>query len=62
METTDREPKVGDMVFAWDVLEPKCEVTCGILNNIEPDNKYGYKYWMSNTGYKHCSLKNPLIK
>lgn len=59
MENTDREPEIGDMVFAWD-NEGNISVDCGFLisRNIEGTrNQIEGRGW-----YSHCSLKNPLIK
>lgn len=59
MENTDREPKIGDMVFAWDDENPTV-VICGKLNRIV--DSYN-KYEVEDDGlFKHCSLKNPLVK
>ena len=54
----DREPKIGDMVFAWSDL--KYGFVYGELQLIESS---GYPYIVKyHGGFKHCSLKNPLIK
>ena len=54
----DREPQIGDMVYAWSDL--KHGFVYGELQLIESS---GYPYIVKyHGGFKHCSLKNPLIK
>ena len=64
MENTDREPKIGDMCFFWDNLE-KNVLAFGILSSINKESNAPYRInYLDGTlfGFKHCSLKNPLIK
>ena len=57
----DREPQIGDMVFAWDDLDEQY-VSFGKLSNIA-DDKFPYFIDIPTpAGFKHCSLKNPLEK
>ena len=56
----DREPQVGDMVFAWDV-ENTNMVHCAELLSIDLDENYPYTL-KNGDCFNFCSLKNPLIK
>ena len=59
MENTDREPQIGDMVFAWNE-----DNMLDIVHDIYTAYGTGMKrvYKVGGKVYKHCSLKNPLIK
>ena len=57
----DREPQIGDMCFFWDVENPKV-VACGELGIVYPTPEIKYVPRNNYRFYKHCSLKNPLIK
>lgn len=56
----DREPEIGDMVYAWDDKKPNY-VICGILHGIYPMGNLPYAIYGKGC-HKYCSLKNPLIK
>ena len=55
----DREPQIGDMVFAWNE-ENFSDLTHDIYVSYGTGIKRVYK--VGNKVFKHCSLKNPLIK
>lgn len=64
METTDREPEIGDMCFFWDNLD-KNVLAFGRLENINKEANAPFRLnYIDGAlfGFKHCSLKNPLIK
>lgn len=60
METTDREPKVGDMCYFWDFDNPSY-VFCGKLVSIGDDENFPFEINELDS-YKYCSLKNTLIQ
>jgi len=58
----DREPQIGDMCFFWDDRHiDKNAIVCGKLSKINTENNSFYAGSLT-LSYKHCSLKNPLIK
>ena len=58
-EEEDREPQIGDMVFAWNE-----ENFLDLTHDIHVSYGTGIKrvYKVGNKVFKYCSLKNPLIK
>ena len=58
-EEEDREPQVGDMVYAWNE-ENFLDLTHDIYVSYGTGINRVYK--VGNKVFKHCSLKNPLIK
>lgn len=61
---TDREPQVGDMCYFWDALKKEA-INFGELENIKPESPAPFIVKCTDgvlLMYKHCSLKNPLLK
>ena len=59
LEIADREPQIGNMVYAWNE-ENFLDLTHDIYVSYGTGIKRVYK--VGNKVFKHCSLKNPLIK